>query len=111
MNYDEIQIAGETYPIAYPIAAIQKLAKEAGSDPFAALGQIESGGDFGLMVSLVRVGLESGAKWAKSSFTLTNDELAEYLTARDFVVVGEILKNYLPTMTATGEVVATTKNA
>ena len=111
MRYDEIEIGGEKWPIAYPIAAIQRLADEAGKDPFAALGQIESGADFTLMVSFVRVGLESGAKRAKTTFALTNGELAEMLEVRDFVAVGEILKKYLPTVDAAGEVVAATKNA
>lgn len=108
MKFHEIELCGEKYPIAYPVAAIERLAKEAGKDPFAALGEVQTSNDFGLMVSFVRVGLESGAKRAGKDFALTNEALAELLDMADFAQVGDILKQYLPRVEP-GEVVATAK--
>ena len=106
MKFHEIELCGEKHPIAYPVAAIERLANEVGKDPFAALGEVQSSGNFGLMLSFVRVGLESGAKRAGIDFSLTNTDLGELLDMADFTQVGDILKQYLPRVEP-GEAVAT----
>ena len=92
-HYHEIAILGELYPIAYPIAALDRFAQKMGKDVFAALSEIGTG-NLETMSALVWVGLQSGAKRAGTKLELKEGDLSELLSVTDFNAAAAILTKY-----------------
>lgn len=96
MNYHEITLGGESLPIAFPVAALDRFGQRMGKDAFQALADVE-GNSLAAICELLRCGLESGAKRAGCTLPeWVSTDFLERIEFSELPQVMEVLQNYLP---------------
>jgi hypothetical protein len=78
----EIKFGGEKRPVKYGWAAIAEFGKLTGVN-FGNLGTIEAELDLAGILALIFVGLKHGARAEKKEFSLTMDEIGDFMDEED----------------------------
>ncbi len=96
MSYHQITLGGETLPIAFPVAALDRFGQRMGKDAFLALAEVETN-SLRAICELLRAGLESGAKRAGTALPeWVGEDFLERIELAEIALVTDVLQHYLP---------------